>query len=180
MWTHQVAVTTADQAIDKNRKEFRVNLKPFYYLCIPGLFVIAAMAYYGYRYYSLQQRLLEMAKGRPLPDSFPPNWMFYYGPWGFGLFVAIALFVVWYGQYNRKIVVTRQHIQLHSGKSVVKTQWQNLSFTPPPVNKKRFRTALISDGSYYQRIDEFFYPEFDLLVEVITRAKKFARENLTT
>lgn len=166
----------------EQHKEFLVSFKKFYLLWIPSTLVSLGLFYVGYLYYDQNRRIEETARaaGGQVPMGLPPAWTFYVLPWVVGLVILVSFIYVYFQQRGRRVVVTPTHLEMHRGGNVTRTLWQNLSFTPPAADKKSFRTALVSDGSYYERLDEFFYPEFDLFVEFVTRAKKFARENIST
>lgn len=166
----------------EQHKEFLVSFKKFYLLWVPSTLVSLGLFYVGYLNYDQSRRIEETARaaGGQMPTSFPPPWMFYVLPWAVGLLISLSFTYVYFHQRGRRIVVTPTHLEMHRGDDVTRTLWQNLSFTPPRPDKKSFRTALVSDGRYYERLDEFFYPEFDLFVEFVTRARKFARENIST
>lgn len=168
--------------LEKKAREFVPAMKNFYLMAGGAALIAAPLVWIGIRQYQVHQLLEEQAakaKGS-LPDSFPPDWIFYYVPWAFAGVILLALLLTYISYAGRKVVVTPQYIEIHRGSNSTRTLWQNLSFTPPPSTKKRFRSAILSDGRYYERIDDFFYPEFELLLEVIARAKKFARETHTT
>lgn len=166
----------------EHHKEFIVDFKKFYLLWIPSMLVSGGLFYVGYIFFDQNRRVEETARvaGGTVPPGIPPAWMLYTLPWLMGVIIAVTFIYVFFQQRGRRIVVTPSHLEIHRGVDVSRTLWQNLSFTPPRADKKSFRTALVSDGNYYERLDEFFYPEFDLFVEVVTRAKKYARENIST
>ncbi len=160
-------VSSAGQ--EKQRREFRADLRNFFKLCaVASVLVIYLLVYGAFQYHQFS-RLADM--------GFPPYWIFYVLPWSVALAtIAVAAAIV-LRMRGRKVVITRQAVEVHVGKTVYRTNWENLSFTPPRPDRKRFRSALLSDGAYYERIDEFFYPGFELLIEVLARAKRHARDS---
>ena len=166
----------------EQHKEFQVDFKKFYWLWIPSTLVSLGLFYSGFIAFDQNRRIAETARvaGAQVPDGFPPSWIFYVAPWLVGLVIFVSFAYVYFQLRSRHIVVTPTHLEIHRGADVTRTLWQNLSFTPPRPDKKSFRSALVSDGHYYERVDEFFYPQFDLFVEFVTRAKKFSRDNIST
>lgn len=164
------------------QKEFRPTFKKFYSLLVPAMVIALALMWFGYRYYDLNQRILESARkaGGQMPDDFPPSWLFYVLPWFLAAVIVLCYLWIYALQRGRYFVVTPLHLEVRRGDDIKRTLWQNVSYTPPRNDKKRFRSFLLSDGSYYERIDDFFYPEFNLFTKFVSAAKQNARENITT
>jgi len=166
----------------RDRKEFKVSFKGFWLLCIPSAAVSLGLIGFGFNYYNKIRLIEESARkgGGTLPDSFPPDWIFYALPWTVAAVIAFLYLWVYMLESRRKIIVTPTHLEIVRGGDTTRTLWQNVSLTPPRSDKKSFRSALLSDGTHYETVYEFFYPEFQLLVDFVTDAKKHARESIST
>lgn len=153
------------------KKVFRTDLKGFTKLAIPGLVLSAVLIYLGIRQYIYMPRTL----------GFPPDWLLYGTPWATAALILLFTAYVYWVNKDKKIVVTPQYLEFMRGENTLfRCVWNNLSFTPPRQDKKRFRVAVISDGNRFERLEEFFFPEFDLLVDILKEAKRHARDELST
>ncbi len=154
------------------KKSFHTNLKKFYLLMVPGMICAAALIWFG----CVQYPALKFDSG-----DFPPGWIFYYVPWSLGGLLILAILGLFYANNRKSIIISPQYLEFqHYGRTVFRCSWGNLSFTPPRQDRKRFKTAVISDGEHFERLEEFFYPDFELVVDVIREAKRHARDELST
>jgi len=156
----------------QKEKTFRTDLKKFLLLAAPGVFVSVTLIRFGIRQYWIHARM-------PVED-FPPQSWFYYVPWTVAGLLILVMLNIFLNNVSKKVVITRSYLELHRSRKTYRTLWTDLSFTPPRPDRKRFRVAIISDGHYYERLEEFFFPEFDLLVSVIREAREHSRRTLST
>jgi hypothetical protein len=154
------------------KRTFESSMRKFYGMALPMLVIAGALAYYGLTQY----KIMKYDDG-----SFPPGWLFYLLPWGVSGLLVLGLLVLFLESHGRKVVLTPKNLECLKGEEAIfKVSYNNLSFTPPRQDQKRFRSALLSDGRNFMRIDEFFWPDFDLMVEVILEARKSSRSELST
>lgn len=154
------------------KRTFESSLKKFYAMATPMLALAVALVLYG----KAQYTIMKYDDG-----SFPPGWLFYVLPWGTAGLLVLGLFFLWLDARGRKVVMTPKNLECLKGEEALfKVSYNNLSFTPPRQDQKRFRNALLSDGRSFMRIDEFFWPEFDLMVEAIAEARRNSRGELST
>jgi len=152
------------------QKTFSADLKKFVGLAVPGLVVACVLGWFGLRQYNL-----------PRTEGFPPDDWFIYGPWGLAALILLMMALIFASNFGKKVVVTPKYVEFHRlNRLVFRCLWTNLSFTPPRQDKKRFLTAIISDGSHYERLEDFFFPDFELMVEIIREAKRHARDEIST
>jgi len=85
----------------------------------------------------------------------------------------IVFFLVWsfFSNLNKEIIVTPKTLTYKKGRAEWTVLWKDLTFTPPRYDKKRFKSCAVSNGRKFGRIEEFFFPDFETLVDVIKAAK---------
>ena len=155
------------------QKVFSTSLTKFVALSVPAAGIAVALVLFGLK----ERKLMAYDDG-----TFPPGWIFYDVPWALAAILALGLTVLFFGALGKKIVVTPKHVEILRGsKQLMRQPWRDVSFTPPrPDQQGGLRTALLSDGKHFERIDPFFWPDFDLIVEVSKTAKQSARDDLST
>lgn len=152
------------------KKVFRSNTKRMVPFVFMGILLSAALVYIGYRQYLLPRTL-----------GFPPDSLFYGLAWTVAGLILLLLLLVYLANADKSIVVTPQYMEFMRGQKVVfRCLWNNLSFTPPRQDQKRLRACILSDGKHYERVEDFFFPDFELLVDFVREAKKHARDDLST
>ena len=93
-----------------------------------------------------------------------------------GGLIIFLLIINFFANLGKTIVITPDALYYkHFGREFA-VSWKNISFTPPQVSKKRFRSAAISDGRNFIRFDDLFFPQFETIVEVIKVARDTQRE----
>lgn len=88
----------------------------------------------------------------------------------------LILFTLWslISNIGKEISITPKTFTYKKGRYEFTCFWKNLTFTPPRYDKKRFKMFSVSDGKRSGRIEEFFFPEFATIVEVIKAGKASA------
>lgn len=144
---------------------FQSSLKNLVILSIPAYLVAGALIWFG----CVQYPRLVQDTG----DGFPPGWIFYYVPWTLGGLLILGCFFLMWKNAGRRFVVGRHAIEYYRfSHQVFKTSWNNIAFTPPNPEKRRFRRMMISSGSNYEDIEEFFFPDFQQFADTVTEARK--------
>jgi len=95
------------------------------------------------------------------------------------IFFLLGLVIVLYtvsqvkGCVGKKVTVTPSYISIERGSDCHTILWKNLKkFSPPVDGKMKFRKATIGDDKHSFILDSLSFEEFDLLVSVITVARK--------
>jgi len=104
-----------------------------------------------------------------------PNRMFRiifgYVPMVFGgITVIMALWAI-IDSMLVKITVTPEYIECQKGAKKFRTNWHSLAFAAPHPEKK-IRTFSIGDGNVLFWITDIFFPNFDVVVQLIKAAKE--------
>ncbi len=89
---------------------------------------------------------------------------------GSGALIFIATIVVMLLNRGKKICITPQYLEYKHGSNEFTVIWKDLVFKPPQSEKGIYRSALISDGSHFGSFDTLFFPEFGLMIDVISVA----------
>lgn len=91
----------------------------------------------------------------------------------FGVGVVIFAAMQVQGCVGKKVTITPAYITIERGGEIHTILWRNLKkFTPPVEGKTRFRKAILGDDNRTYNLDSLSFEEFDLLVSVITVARK--------
>jgi hypothetical protein len=106
----------------------------------------------------------------------PMALMFFAPPWGIAFLILLGIGWIYLSNRGKTIAFTRDRLEFQKGRKGFRCRWADLSFTPPPADKKKFRSAVISDGKHYERIDEFFFADFEAIVETIRKARQHSRD----
>ncbi|MFH1453608.1 MAG: hypothetical protein ABIH00_06480 [Armatimonadota bacterium] len=99
-----------------------------------------------------------------------------YLPMLFGIIIILVLLVLFASNVSKKITVTPVSIKYSCGKKEFTTPWKNLIFATTPPEKKHFKQITLSDGVNFGKIDDFFFPQYDLIIQVIYKAKEAGKE----
>jgi hypothetical protein len=90
-----------------------------------------------------------------------------------GLLLAVYTATLVHGCIGKKVTVTPTYISFERGNNCLTIMWKNLKkFSPPVEGRMRFRKAILGDGDHSFSLDSLSFEEFDLLVSVITVARK--------
>lgn len=96
---------------------------------------------------------------------------------GFGV-VGFALYLMW-GSFARSVRLTPQVFVYRRGRQEYLIPWQNMrTFQMSRPGKRWFRTALVGDHLHTLALESSVFPEFDLIVSIITVARKHHREQV--
>jgi len=106
------------------------------------------------------------------------NLLFVALPIGFAVILILILLSALLSNLGKKVIITPNFVEYRQWNRSFKGSWKYVSFTPPRPDQKRFRTAVISDGKSFGEINEFFFPNFDLLMEVISYAKESVKDTM--
>lgn len=145
-------------------KEFRGGFTPKTLLAILIPMGVAAMLiWFGYGYIPVF----------PGPDNQVFKIVFGYVPIGFGAVIIIVALWAMIDSMMVKIMITPDYIIAEKGKRKMKSNWHTLAFAPPHPGSK-LRTFSVGDGKELFWITDLFFPNFDLVVKLISTAKKAA------
>ncbi|MCL5773991.1 MAG: hypothetical protein M1536_06380 [Firmicutes bacterium] len=146
------------------QKVFKAKMGKFFIFSLLAIASAAWLIYYGYK-------MLIFFKNDELFKT-----VYCYIPIGMGGLIIFLLIINFFANLGKTIVITPDAFYYkHFGKEFA-VDWKNISFTPPQVSKKRFRSAAVSDGKNLIRFDDFFFPQFETIVEVIKMAREAQRE----
>lgn len=95
-----------------------------------------------------------------------------YLPFGLGILTIFCIVLAFFNNIGREIVITPLTIALKHGRHEKIISWDGIIYKPPIDNRKRFRKVLVSNGSQNIAIEEFYFPDFEVIVEVIKAAKE--------
>lgn len=159
---------TSDRPREASRREFKGSLRKFWLLCLPAVVVAVYLLWFGFQSYRTFGQLTD--------DGFPPGWIFYVIPWACSLAIFSIIFVLLSNNRGRCVVLTARTVEVRRGSMKRVTPWEEVYFTLPRPDKKRFRSALLSDGAWEERFEDFFFPDFDAMVGLISRQQKSHRD----
>lgn len=152
---------------DQRSRVFRTGFRKYLVVAVPAASLAALMIIAGARYY-------ETARYDPASA------FLYVVPWAMAAFILVVTLGVYVMNAGKRITVTPQRLEYTNFGKGFKCPWGDLVFTAPAADKIYFKTAVIGDGSHFERLEEFFLPEFGTLVELIKAAKKHSREQRMT
>jgi hypothetical protein len=109
----------------------------------------------------------------PGPENQIFKIVFGFVPIGFGAIILIISLWAMIDSMMVKIVITPEFIIAEKGRRKMKSNWQTLAFSPPHQGKQ-LRTFSVGDGKELFWITDLFFPNFDLVVKLISTAKKAA------
>lgn len=157
---------------DKEPKEhkkrvFKTGFRKYMLLAVPAMTMAAVLILVGFHYY-------------PTARYDSASSFLYVVPWCVGTVIVLFTLYGWLINAGKKIVITPHHLEFTNYGKGFTSMWGDLVFTPPRSDKPFLKTAVIGDGNRYERLEEFFLPEFGKLVELIRMAKKHSREQRMT
>lgn len=135
----------------------------FYVLTILALIVSLCLIIYGYSNYKNFFRDI---------TALVP---FCYLPIGLGILIFLVLIYLYLVNSGKKITVSPEIFSYTQGSGGFTVKWRDLIFNTTPPEKKRFRQITVSNGHYFGKIDEMFFPEYEFILEIIHRAKESAK-----
>lgn len=145
-------------------KEFRGGFTPKTLLAILiPMGVAALLMWFGYGYLPVF----------PGPENQVFRIIFGYVPLGFGGVIIIVALWAMIDSMMVKIVITPDYIIAEKGSRKMKSTWQSLAFAPPQPGGK-IRTFSVGDGKVLFWITDLFFPNFDLVVKLISTARQSA------
>jgi hypothetical protein len=135
-------------------------------------FAVFPLAVAGYLIYLGQQNQPKFPDVPPdrLVDPVSP-FLFVKLPMILGALIILFLLWSFFANLGKEIIVTPKTLTYKKGGAEWTALWKNLTFTPPRYDKKHFKSCSVSDGKKFGRIEEFYFPEFETLVEVIKAGK---------
>lgn len=90
--------------------------------------------------------------------------------------IIVGGLVISYLQAARRVlVITPRALLYKKGRKQMVIPWEKAFFGPPAHWKKRFRTAVVSDGLHFIRFEEFFFPRFEEMCRLIERSCEEAK-----
>jgi len=138
------------------KKEFNSSVRTFMLLSVV-MYILYGLGFL----YAYSNVYLKM----PRADDFREP--FLWAMIGAGVLIVLATILVVVLNKGKKIVITPQVLEYKHGRNEFTVVWKDLVFKPPLKDKGIYRSALVSDGSHFGGFDTLFFPEFDLMIEVI-------------
>jgi len=106
---------------------------------------------------------------------------------GFGIYFAIGgavciiIIPIMLLGFGKKIILTPDSITFKDRSDFNIINWHELSeFQTPGANQKYFRIAYLSNGRVNLEIKSFYFPKFDVVMSIISKARKrlYLREDV--
>ena len=95
--------------------------------------------------------------------------------------VCIVIIPIMLLGFGKKIIMTPDSITFKDRDDFNTINWHELSeFQTPGVNQKFFRIAYLSNGRVNLEIKSFYFPKFDVIMSIISKARKrlYLREDV--
>jgi len=151
---------------EKQEKIFKPDMSKFFIVLLIAVIVASWLITQGLANYKAFAKTKDVSAIVPLG----------YLPIAIGALILLVALIIYLSNANKKITVTPANISFFSHGKEISVLWKDLIFTMSPPEKKTFRQITISDGTYFERIDDFFFPQYDFMLEVIHRAKEVSRK----
>lgn len=151
---------------EKQEKIFKADMSKFFIVLLIAVIVSTWLIMQGVANYKAFAKTKDVSAIVPLC----------YLPVAVGIIILLVAVIIFISNANKKITVTPANISFLSHGKEVSVQWKDLIFTMSPPEKKTFRQITISDGRQFERIDDFFFPQYDFILEVMHRAKEVSRK----
>jgi hypothetical protein len=101
-----------------------------------------------------------------------------YLPLCLGILIIFWIVISFSRNSGKEIVITPLTITLkHRGREKI-ISWDNIMFKPPADNRRRFRKASVSNAKENIVIEEFYFPDFELIMEVIKAARESRQSSI--
>lgn len=155
----------------KQARVFSSSLRKLVYISPLPLIMSAYFIFFGIRSYMKYGSL-------NVPGVMEYNLVFVLIPVAFAALLLLFLLSTFLTNYRKRVTITPEYVEYRQWNHSFKASWKSVSFTPPRSDRKRFRFATISDGKSFGEINAFFFPQFDLLVDVIQYAQESAKDNV--
>ncbi|MDQ7824734.1 MAG: hypothetical protein RDV48_18175 [Candidatus Eremiobacteraeota bacterium] len=91
---------------------------------------------------------------------------------GAGALLLIGSLSALFLNMKKVVVFTPKNIEYKHGNKEFSVLWRDLTFKISGGERSLYRTAIISDGRNFGTIDNLFFPEYDLMIKVIDKAKE--------
>ena len=154
---------------DKEGKKrvFKTGFKKYLLLAVPALSMAAVLILVGAHYY-------------PTARYDSASTLLYVAPWSVGGVIVVFTLYGWLINAGKAVTVTPRKLEFSNYGKGFDSMWGDLVFTAPRSDKLYLKTAVIGNGTRYERLEEFFWPEFTTLMDLIKAAKKHSREQRMT
>lgn len=147
-------------------KIFKADMSKFYAFALLAIAVALMLVWQGYHYLHFFWKSLD-----PISIVFSC-----FLPILFGLIIIFVVVLIFLANASKTIKITPADITYSRGHKTFNTTWKNLIFASTPPEKKNFRQITISDGKNFGKIDEFFFPQYDFIIEIIRKAKSIQKD----
>jgi len=94
-----------------------------------------------------------------------------YLPFGLGVLIIFWIVIAFFQNIGREIVITPLTIALKHGRHEKIISWDGIIIELPRDGRKRFKKVMVGNGKHKIGIEEFYFPDFEVIVEVIKAAK---------
>ncbi|MHB2016257.1 MAG: hypothetical protein ACYCW6_04850 [Candidatus Xenobia bacterium] len=144
-------------------KTFKASLLKFCLVAIPGLVLAGYVGWDGWH-------TLHLPQNQPpfIPD--PVVIGLCYVRFAFCAVLLVLILGVLMSNVGKSVTITPEGLICRNGKWEMDLLWRDAMVTHSPPGKKSFRAITLSNGSKFYRIEEFFFPDYDLLARVVDKA----------
>lgn len=151
---------------EKQEKIFRPDMSKFFIVSLIALIASSWLIFQGLVNYKVFVKTKDVSAIVTLS----------YLPIAIGTLILLVALIIYIVNANKKITVTPANVSFLSHGEEISIPWKDLIFSTSPPEKKTFRQITISDGRHFERIDDFFFPQYNFIIEVIHRAKEVSRK----
>lgn len=151
---------------DKQEKIIKPNMSKFYVMAIIAFIV---------SFWLIKQGITNYRAFAPMGDK-SALFSLCYLPILLGSTIVLITVLIYIFNASKKITITPTNIIFFSGGKEISIVWKDLIYTMSPPEKKTFRQITISNGRYFEKIDDFFFPEYNFLAEIIHTAKDASKK----
>ncbi|MFH0803416.1 MAG: hypothetical protein V2A78_13665 [bacterium] len=102
-----------------------------------------------------------------------------YLPFVLGILVVFWIVIAFFQNISREVVITPLTITLKHGRNEKTVAWDGIIFEMPRDGRKRFKKVSVGNGKHKICIEEFYFPDFEVIVEVIKAAKESRTSTFT-
>ena len=155
------------KAIRDNTTIYKASMKYFFFSLVPAVPAVCCLGYYG----------IDTLKKIPAEAEDPFRFISGYLPIIMAVLCFIALIAVFVLNFRRKVGISSTHFIYTNGlKKPVAMTWKDLIANFPQVPKKSlFEHFSISDGKASVQLERFFFPDYDVICENITKNKNTSK-----
>ena len=144
-------------------KTFKSSVLKFWLIAIPALALAVWLGWDGWHTLHLPQNMKPF-----VPDPVVVGLCWF--RMGFAAFLVIMVISVLTTNMSKSVTIAPEGLVCKNGKWEMDLLWKDAMVSGPPDNKRSFRTLLLSNGRQFYRVEEFFFPDYDLIARVVETA----------